>query len=81
MFRIQGHAVSSLQAIFAENWLESSGELLASAKYYPECDVRGSVAAMIIASTPSQGRATRARMLYQTLIAAAYTLATSESAA
>jgi cardiolipin synthase A/B len=71
MFRIQGRAVSSLQAIFAENWLESSGELLASAQYYPECETQGSVAAMIIASTPTQGRATRARMLYQTLITAA----------
>jgi len=34
MFRVRGSAVASMQAVFAENWLESSGELLAGAHYY-----------------------------------------------
>jgi cardiolipin synthase A/B len=71
MFRVQGAAVSSLQAMFAENWLESSGELLTGGRYYPECKEAGSVAAMVINSTPTQGRSTRARMLFQTLLASA----------
>ncbi len=71
MFRVEGRAVSSLQSIFAENWLESTGELLTGLEYYPECRVEGGTAAMIINSTPSIGRATRARMLFQTLIASA----------
>jgi cardiolipin synthase len=71
MFRIEGHAVASLQSIFAENWVEASGELLTGVRYYPECDEIGSAAAMVIDSTPSTGRSTRARMLFQTLIASA----------
>ncbi len=71
MVRIKGHAVASLQSVFSENWLEASGELLTGERYYPQCDAAGSAAAMVIDSTPSAGRATRARMLFQTLIAGA----------
>jgi cardiolipin synthase A/B len=71
MFRVRGGAVASLQSMFAENWLESSGELLTSERYYPACRPADGSAAMVINSTPSYGRATRARMLFQTLIASA----------
>jgi cardiolipin synthase A/B len=71
MFRVRGRAVASLQTMFAENWLESSGELLTAAKYYPACKTEGGTAAMVINSTPSEGRATRARVVFQTLIASA----------
>ena len=71
MFRVEGRAVASLQSMFAENWLESSGELLTGSRYYPECKDAGSVAAMVINSSPSIGRSTRARMIFQTLIASA----------
>jgi cardiolipin synthase len=71
MVRVKGHAVASLQSIFTENWLEASGELLTGARYYPEQDAAGSVAAMVVDSTPSTGRSTRARMLFQALIASA----------
>jgi cardiolipin synthase len=71
MVRVRGGAVASLQAMFAENWLESSGELITAQRYYPECPPAGTSAAMVINSTPSYGRGTRARMLFQTLIASA----------
>jgi cardiolipin synthase A/B len=71
MVRVEGRAVASLQAIFAENWVEASGELLTGARYYPACDAMGVASAMVIDSTPSAGRSTRARMLFQTLIACA----------
>jgi cardiolipin synthase len=71
MCRVEGRAVSGLQSMFAENWLESSGELLADSRYYPHCSVPGGGAAMVINSSPSYGRSTRARMLFQTLIASA----------
>ena len=71
MFRVEGRAVAGMVATFAENWLESSGELLCGPKYFPECPDQGGIAAMIINSTPSNGRGTRARMLYQILMAAA----------
>lgn len=69
MVAVRGQAVDSLQSIFAENWLESSGELLSSCKYYPANEAEGNSRAMVINSTPTSGRSTRARMLFQILIA------------
>jgi cardiolipin synthase len=75
MFRVEGRAVASLQAMFAENWLEASGELLAAPHYYPdrvpEDRTLPTATALVINSTHSHGRATRARMLFQLLIASA----------
>jgi cardiolipin synthase A/B len=71
MVRVEGRAVAGIQAIFAENWVEASGELLTGTRYYPECKSSGQATAMIIDSTPSTGRSTRARMLFQSLIACA----------
>jgi cardiolipin synthase len=71
MVRIHGRAVNSLEAMFAENWLESSGELLSNSKYYCAESAQGSGWAMVINSTPSCGRSTRARMLFQVLFATA----------
>jgi cardiolipin synthase len=57
--------------MFAENWLESSGELLSAEKYYRAETAQGAGRAMVINSTPSCGRSTRARMLFQVLFAMA----------
>jgi cardiolipin synthase A/B len=71
MFLVQGRAVASLQSLFAENWLESSGELITGHEYYRRETARGGIAALVIDSTPTAGQATRARMLFQTLLASA----------
>lgn len=71
MIRVRGSAVDSLQSMFAENWLESSGELLTAGKYYPRVERAGTARAMVINSTPTSGRSTRARMIFQILIATA----------
>lgn len=71
MIRVHGSAVDSLQSMFAENWLESSGELLTGLKYYPAHPAAGTAQIMVINSTPTSGRSTRARMVFQILIAAA----------
>jgi cardiolipin synthase len=71
MLRVDGDAVRGLQGTFAENWVEASGELLAEPEFFPAGSTQGHVIAMVVNSTPSVGRATRARMLYQTLLKAA----------
>jgi len=77
MIRIEGELVGGLQTTFVENWLEASGELLAGVEYFPFCradmaaSVGGSVTGLVVSSTPSAGRATRARMLFQLLVASA----------
>jgi cardiolipin synthase A/B len=71
MFRVEGAVVRDLQATFVENWVESSGEILAGKEYFPESHGRGSARAMVVGSSPTTGLSTRARMLFQTLIACA----------
>ena len=71
MFRVEGVAVAGLQAAFAENWLEASGEILIGKEYFPFCESGGTASALIVNSSPTAGMSTRARMLYQTLIASA----------
>ncbi|MGC2401122.1 MAG: phospholipase D-like domain-containing protein [Acidobacteriaceae bacterium] len=71
MVRVEGEAVPSLQATFAENWLEGSGELLAGDAYFPDIACPDKIAAMVIDSTPTLGGSTRARVLFQLLLASA----------
>jgi cardiolipin synthase len=72
MVRVEGDSVSNLQATFAENWLESCGDVLTGEDYFPEtapCASEG--AALVVNSTPSAGGSTRARILFQLLLASA----------
>jgi cardiolipin synthase len=71
MFKITGDAVRSLQSTFVENWLESSGQILIGPKYFDSGENSDGAQAMVVDSSPSQGGSTRARILFQTLIASA----------
>jgi cardiolipin synthase len=71
MFRIEGDAVTELQSTFVENWVEASGEVLAGMEYFPLLESAGTSKALVVDSSPSVGESTRARFLYQTLIASA----------
>ncbi len=69
--RIEGTAVQNLQATFAENWLEASGELIVGDRHFRDSDAMGRSAALVVISTPSAGGSTRARVLFQMLLASA----------
>jgi cardiolipin synthase len=77
VLQIRGDLVGGLQATFAENWLEASGEILSGEEYFPNCMAEpsgkpaGTQAGLVIASTPSAAGSTRARMLFQILLASA----------
>ena len=73
MFRVRGEAVTDWQSTFVENWLEASGEVLASPDYFPPGEAVGKAQVLIVDSTPSIGSSTRARLLFQTLFASART--------
>ena len=72
MFRVEGDVVRGLQATFVENWVESSGEILTAEHYFPKASATGSVTALIVNSSPTTGLSTRARVLFQTLLASAH---------
>ena len=69
--RVEGEAVPNLQATFAENWLASFGELLVGEVYFPPVRCENRVVAMVVNSTPTPGGSTRARVLFQMLLASA----------
>jgi cardiolipin synthase A/B len=71
MFRVRGGAVTGLQSTFAENWVETTGELLSGEEYFPFCPAPGRTPAMVVTSSPTTGRSTRGRLLYQTLLGSA----------
>jgi len=71
MVRVEGDAVPNLQATFAENWLESAGEILTGPDYFVRHELPSSSAVVVVNSTPSGGGSTRARILMQLLIASA----------
>jgi cardiolipin synthase len=73
MFAVAGQAAQALQGVFAENWLESSGQILFGDKYFLdlEKDHSQGTPALVIGSSPSEGGSTRTRILFQTLIASA----------
>ena len=72
MVKVEGPSVANLQATFAENWLEASGEVLTGADSFPALSAgTPENAALVVNSTPSAGGSTRARILFQMLIASA----------
>lgn len=74
--RVTGPIVAGLQAVFAENWLESAGELLLGEDSFADADlnvasVGKGTPGLAVGSTPTAGRSTRARVLVQFLLATA----------
>ena len=77
MVRVTGTPARGLQAVFAQSWLESHGEILVGPEMTPEHSTLPAVVgiytpvAMVVGSTPTGGRSTRARVLFQILVGAA----------
>lgn len=78
--RVTGDLVLGLQSTFAENWLEAADEILTGDEYFPACTSKSEsdhqtspdeAAGLVVNSAPSAGRSTRARVLFQTLLASA----------
>jgi len=72
VLRVEGNAVLGLESTFIDNWLESSGEILGGEENFAnDAGQDGKSPAMIVMSSPSSGGSTRARILFQTLVASA----------
>ena len=67
MARLEGPIVTALQGVFAENWLECSGEILIGPRHWPQLHTADGAEAMLVKSSPSN-RATAARVVFQMLI-------------
>lgn len=68
--RIEGPVVSSIQGVFAENWVEQTSEVIVGEKYFPRLSAVGNVRAHMTASSP-QGGVSRLELLFKLAISAA----------
>ncbi|GAC1408855.1 MAG: phospholipase D-like domain-containing protein [Burkholderiaceae bacterium] len=54
-FRIEGPVVAQMQAVFMDNWIKTTGQVLHGADYFPTILPSGKVSAQTFASSPSGG--------------------------
>ena len=68
--RIEGPGATPLQTGFAQNWLQTTGELISGPQYYPATFSAGPLTAQTIMSSPEAGASTVRIMYYLSIICA-----------
>jgi len=68
--RLEGPAVVPLQAGFAHNWQQTTGELLSGEDFYPLPVSRGPLAVQTLLSSPETGASTVRTMYYLSIVCA-----------
>jgi cardiolipin synthase len=68
--RIEGPAVTPLQAGFAHNWKKTTGELIGGAAYYPTPKPRGRLSIQTMLSSPETGGSNVSTMYYLSIVCA-----------
>lgn len=68
--RIDGAGVTPLQTGFAQNWLQTTGELISGPLYYPPQERCGPLSLQTIMSSPEIGASTVRTMYYLSIICA-----------
>ena len=69
-YRVQGPVVAQMQAIFMENWMKVSGDVLHGPEYFPPLQPVGTGQVHVFGSSPSRGSETM-RLMYLLAITAA----------
>ena len=71
MVRVTGSIVAGMQGAFVDNWLESTGDILTDPHLFVAPSQGGRRNAIVVSSVPSPARGSRARVLFQLLLASA----------
>jgi cardiolipin synthase len=71
-FRAEGPVVAQMQAVFMDNWIKVTGEVLHGADYFPPLSKRGDAAAQMFSSSP-EGGSESMHLMYLLAITAART--------
>ncbi|MDY0041985.1 MAG: phospholipase D-like domain-containing protein, partial [Desulforhabdus sp.] len=69
-YRVQGPVVAQMQAVFMDNWIKVSGDVLHGPEYFPPLQPVGAVKAHVFSSSPSGGSESM-RLMYLLAITAA----------
>ncbi|MEX3951783.1 cardiolipin synthase [Paraburkholderia sp. EG287B] len=72
--RIEGPAVGQMQAVFMDNWVKSTGNVLHGPEYFPEIDAAGDGLAHMFSSSPSGGSDDMELMYLMAITAAAHSI-------
>ncbi|HET9340036.1 MAG TPA: phospholipase D-like domain-containing protein, partial [Casimicrobiaceae bacterium] len=71
-FRVEGPVVAQMQAVFMDNWIKVTGEVLHGVDYFPPLSRRGDAAAQMFSSSP-EGGSESMHLMYLLAITAAKT--------
>ena len=69
-FRVQGPVVAQMQAVFLDNWIKVSGDVLHGEDYFPEIGAAGNERAQMFSSSPTGGSESM-ELMYQLAISSA----------
>jgi cardiolipin synthase len=72
--RLEGPGAFGLQTGFAQNWLDTTGELVSGEGFFPPCDAAGTMAAQTILSTPEAGSSAVRIMYYLSIVSARHSI-------
>ena len=78
-FRVEGPVVGQMQAVFLDNWIKVSGEVLHGDDYFPALAPAGGLSAQMFSSSPTGGSESMA-LMYQLAITSASRTIDLESA-
>ncbi|MDE1184304.1 cardiolipin synthase [Paraburkholderia sp.] len=73
-FRIEGPAVGHMQAVFMDNWVKATGNVLHGPAYFPQIDPQGDGVAHMFSSSPSGGSDDMQLMYLMAITAATHTI-------
>ncbi|QSN65038.1 cardiolipin synthase [Caballeronia sp. M1242] len=73
-FRVQGPAVGQMQAVFMDNWVKATGNVLHGANYFPEIERAGDGLAHMFSSSPSGGSDDMQLMYLMAITAATHSI-------
>lgn len=69
-YEVRGSLVSDMQAVFLDNWLKTSGDVLFGDRYFPKLEPAGNHEAAVLRSSPNE-RTTSGRLMILMLVTAA----------
>jgi cardiolipin synthase len=78
-FRVEGPAVGQMQAVFMDNWVKATGNVLHGPDYFPRIDTAGDGLAHMFSSSPSGGSDDMQLMYLMAITAATHSIQLSSA--
>jgi cardiolipin synthase len=73
-YRVQGPVVAQMQAVFIDNWIKATGEVLHGEEYFPALEQAGEMDAQMFGSSPTGGSTSMHLMVLLAITAARRTI-------